>query len=116
MSTTGGTVPIMRVLDPDLVEEMSRELRKLTNRYRDTESKIDRAKRDAAIASWRRRLGDGSLSEIARKAGISRVQAGRIWAAQQEAQATGRPPRPTRHFYNTDEHRGDPVAAAEIQA
>ena len=39
------------------------------------------------------------------------MQAGRIWAAQQEAKATGRPARPSRHFYNTDEHRGDPVAA-----
>jgi DNA invertase Pin-like site-specific DNA recombinase len=113
MSPTGGTVPIMRTLDPDLVEEMGRELARLTAVYRRTESKIDRAKRDVAIAAWRRRLGDGSLSEIARRAGISRVQAGRIWAAQQEAQATGQPARPTRHFYNTDEHHR---SAAEIQA
>ena len=109
MSFTGGTVPIMRTLDPALVEQMARELAKLAAIYRRTESKIDRTKRDAAIASWRRRLGDGSLSEIARKAGISRVQAGRIWAAAKEAEITGLPPRPTRHFYNT-EHR------AEIQA
>jgi len=32
MSTTGGTVPIMRTLDPDLVDEMGRELAKLTAR------------------------------------------------------------------------------------
>lgn len=114
MSLTGGTVPIMRTLDPALVGEMARELARLAAIYRRTESKIDRTKRDAAIAKWRRRLGDGSLSEIARKAGISRVQAGRIWAAAKEAEATGRPPRPTRHFYNT-EHRSD-SAAAEIQA
>ena len=111
MSPTGGTVPIMRTLDPDLVEQMARELTKLAAAYRRTESKNDRVKRDEALAAWRRRLGEGSLSEIARRAGLSRVQAGRIWAAQQEAQATGRPARPSRHFYNTDEHRGDPVAA-----
>jgi len=114
MSTTGGTVPIMRTLDPDLVDEMGRELAKLTARYRDTESKIDRVKRDAAIARWRRRLGDGSLSEIARKAKISRVQAGRIWAAAKEAEATGRPPLPTRRYYNTptDDHRPAPTISA----
>lgn len=111
MSPTGGTVPIMRTLDPDLVEAMAHDLGRLAATYRRTESKIDRVKRDEALAAWRRRLGDGSLSEIARRAGLSRVQAGRIWAAQREAQATGRPARPSRHFYNTDEHRGDPVAA-----
>jgi hypothetical protein len=114
MSTTGGTVAIMRSLDPDLVDEMGRELAKLTARYRSTESKIDRVKRDAAIARWRRRLGDGSLSEIARKAGISRVQAGRIWAAAQESERTGRPPLPTRRYYNTptDDHRPAPTISA----
>ena len=64
MSLTGGTVPIMRTLDPALVEQMARELARLAAIYRRTESKIDRTKRDAAIASWRRRLGDGSLSEL----------------------------------------------------
>jgi hypothetical protein len=114
MSSTGGTVPIMRALDPDLIAEMSRELHRLTTAYARTESKIDRSKRDAAIAKWRRRLGDGSLSEIARRAGISRVQAGRIWAAAKEAEATGQPIRPTRHYYQS-EHRPE-HEAAEIQA
>ena len=114
MSLTRGTVTPMRALAPDLVEQMGRELAKLTAAYARTESKIDRAKRDAAIAKWRRRLGDGSLSEIARRAGISRVQAGRIWAAAKEAEATGQPIRPTRHYYQS-EHRPE-HEAAEIQA
>lgn len=105
----------MRALDPDLVTEMGAELRKLTAAYHRTESKIDRSRRDAAIAKWRRRLGDGSLSEIARRAGISRVQAGRIWAAAKEAEATGQPIRPTRHYYQS-EHRPEAAEPAEIQA
>lgn len=115
MSTTRGTVAIMRTLDPALVDAMARELARLTATYRRTESKIDRAKRDAAIAAWRRRLGEGSLSEIARKADLSRVQAGRIWAAAQEAEATGRPPLPTRRYYNSAEpaeHRPVPTTSA----
>lgn len=114
MSLTRGTVPPMRALDPDLVEQMGRELAKLTAAYARTESKIDREKRNAAIAKWRRTLGEGSLSEIARRAKVSRVQAGRIWAAAKESEATGQPPRPTRHYYQSVYRDPAEPVAAEI--
>lgn len=98
MSLTDGTVSPVRTLD--VPKAMRDELQRLGATARRTESKIDRAKRNAAIVSWHDQQGDGWLSEIARLAGISRVQAGRIVKAAADAKATGASePLPTRHYY-----------------
>jgi hypothetical protein len=98
MSLTDGTVSPVRTLD--VPTEMRRELERLGAKARETESKIDRAKRNAAIVRWHDQQGEGWLSEIARLAGVSRVQAGRIVRAAAEAKESGRAePLPTRHYY-----------------
>jgi hypothetical protein len=96
MSLTDGTVTAVRTIDPPA--EMAPELRRLGAAYRRTESKPARMARDAAIVKWRERLGKGSLSLIAREAGVSRVQAGRIYKAHLAAEP-GQPIPPTRRFY-----------------
>ena len=97
MPSTDGTVSIVRTLD--VPADMRRELRALGAKARETESRIDREKRNAAIVRWHDAQGDGWLSEIARLAGISRVQAGRIVKAAADAKETGGEPLPTRHYY-----------------
>ena len=97
MSFTDGTVSIVRTLD--VPADMRRELRALGAKARETESKADRAKRNAAIVKWHNAQGEGWLSEIARLADVSRVQAGRIVKAAAEAKASGAEPLPTRHYY-----------------
>jgi hypothetical protein len=98
MSLTDGTVSPVRTLD--VPAEMRRELDRLGRKARDTESKIDRTKRNEAIVRWHEAKGDGWLSEIARLAGISRVQAGRIVRAAADAREQGRDePLPTRRYY-----------------
>ena len=97
MPLTDGTVSPVRTLD--VPAEMRAELQRLGHRAQDTESKIDRAKRNAAIVKWHNAKGEGWLSEIARLAEVSRVQAGRIVRAAAEAQETGGEPLPTRHYY-----------------
>ena len=98
MSPTDGTVSPVRTLD--VPADMRRELERLGARARETESKIDRQKRNAAIVRWHTQQGEGWLSEIARLAGVSRVQAGRIVRAAAEAKESGRAePLPTRHYY-----------------
>ena len=98
MSLTDGTVSPVRTLD--VPAEMASELARLGRKARETESKIDRAKRNAAIVRWHDQQGEGWLSEIARLAGVSRVQAGRIVRAAAEAKEQGRDePLPTRHYY-----------------
>ena len=96
MPSTDGTVETVRTIDPPA--EMLTELHRLAATYRRTESKPARQARDAAIVRWREQLGEGSLSMIAREAGVSRVQAGRIFKAHQAAEPGGPIP-PTRHFY-----------------
>ena len=98
MSLTDGTVSPVRTLD--VPAEMASELARLGRKALETESKIDRAKRNAAIVRWHDQQGEGWLSEIARLAGVSRVQAGRIVRAAAEAKEQGRDePLPTRHYY-----------------
>ena len=98
MSLTDGTVSPVRTLD--VPADMRRELERLGARARETESKIDRQKRNAAIVRWHTQQGEGWLSEIARLAGVSRVQAGRIVRAAADAKESGRAePLPTRHYY-----------------
>jgi len=98
VSLTDGTVSPVRTLD--VPADMRRELERLGARARETESKIDRQKRNAAIVRWHTQQGEGWLSEIARLAGVSRVQAGRIVRAAAEAKESGRAePLPTRHYY-----------------
>jgi hypothetical protein len=97
MSLTDGMVNSVRTLD--VPADMRRELERLGAKARDTESKIDRQRRNAAIVRWHEQQGDGWLSEIARLAGISRVQAGRIVRAAAEARERGGEPLPTRHYY-----------------
>jgi|1185.fasta_scaffold1193986_2 hypothetical protein len=96
MPTTDGTVEAVRTIDPPA--EMLTELRRLGAAYRRTESRPARQARDAAIVKWREELGKGSLSLIAREAGVSRVQAGRIYKAHQAVEP-GQPIPPTRRFY-----------------
>jgi hypothetical protein len=96
MPLTDGTVTTVRTIDPPA--EMLTELHRLAANYRRTESKPARMARDAAIVRWRNLLGEGSLSMIAREAGVSRVQAGRIYKAHQ-ATEPGQPIPPTRRFY-----------------
>ena len=96
MPFTDGTVETVRTIDPPA--DMAPELRRLGAKYRRTESKPDRQARDAAIVRWREQLGKGSLSLIAREAGVSRVQAGRIYKAHLAAEP-GKPIPPTRRFY-----------------
>jgi hypothetical protein len=98
MSLTDGTVNPVRTLD--VPAEMRRDLQRLGAKARETQSIIDRRKRNEAIVRWHDQQGDGWLSEIARLAGISRVQAGRIVRAAAEAKEQGRAePLPTRHYY-----------------
>jgi uncharacterized protein (DUF2336 family) len=97
MPLTDGTVSPVRTLD--VPADMRRELERLGAKARETQSIIDRRKRNEAIVRWHDRQGDGWLSEIARLAGISRVQAGRIVRAAAEAQETGGEPLPTRRYY-----------------
>lgn len=95
---TDGTVPGVRTLD--VPAEMRAELRRLGAKAKETQSIIDRRRRNEAIVRWHDQQGDGWLSEIARLAGISRVQAGRIVRAAADAKATGAAePLPTRHYY-----------------
>ena len=96
MPSTDGTVETVRTIDPP--PEMLTELHRLAATYRRTESRPARMARDAAIVRWREQLGEGSLSMIAREAGVSRVQAGRIFKAHQAAGPDGKIP-PTRQFY-----------------
>ena len=97
MPSTDGTVSIVRTLD--VPADMRAELQRLGRKARETESRTDRAKRNDAIVRWHDQQGDGWLSEIARLAGISRVQAGRIVRAYAEARESGAEPLPTRHYY-----------------
>jgi len=98
MPLTDGTVSPVRTLD--VPADMRRELERLGAKARETQSIIDRRKRNEAIVRWHDRQGDGWLSEIARLAGISRVQAGRIVRAAADAKEQGRAePLPTRHYY-----------------
>ena len=97
MPSTDGTVSIVRTLD--VPAEMRTELQRLGRKARDTESKIDRERRNAAIVAWHDAKGEGWLSEIARLAEISRVQAGRIVRAAAEAKESGGEPLPTRRYY-----------------
>jgi hypothetical protein len=98
MPLTDGTVSPVRTLD--VPAEMRTELARLGRKARETQSITDRAKRNAAIVRWHESQGDGWLSEIARLAGISRVQAGRIVKAAADAKEQGRAePLPTRHYY-----------------
>ena len=97
MSPTDGMVNSVRTLD--VPTAMRRELEHLGAKAKTTESKIDRAKRNAAIVKWHTQQGEGWLSEIARLAGVSRVQAGRIVKAAADARETGSEPLPTRHYY-----------------
>lgn len=98
MSLTDGTVSPVRTLD--VPTEMRRDLERLGAKARKTQSIDDRARRNAAIVAWHDRQGEGWLSEIARLAGISRVQAGRIVRAAADAKEQGRAePLPTRHYY-----------------
>lgn len=91
-----------RVTDPPA--KMLTELRRLRARVeREREQWGDatpktRQARDEALVRWHGILGPGSLSLIAREAGISRVQAGRIVRAHRETEP-GQPPPPTRHYY-----------------
>lgn len=102
MSTTDGTVDAVRTQDPPA--EMLKELHRLRARVaKEREQWGDstpatRQTRDAAMVKWHKQLGEGSLSMIAREAGVSRVQAGRITKAAASAEP-GKPPPPTRHFY-----------------
>lgn len=102
---TGGTVSPMRDIDPALAKQMARELARLARELARTESKIDRERRDQALYDWHKRLGPGSLSEIARQVGLSRVQAGRIVRAYRDAEETGLPRRPSRHYYQSETRR-----------
>ena len=95
--TADGMVPTVRILD--VPADMRAELQRLGRKARETESKIDRERRNAAIVRWHDTQGDGWLSEIARLAGISRVQAGRIVRAAADAKETGGEPLPTRRYY-----------------
>lgn len=96
--TAAGTIPIVRTLD--VPADMRRELERLGRKARATESKIDRAARNEAIVRWHLEKGEGWLSEIARLADVSRVQAGRIVKAAADAKEQGRAePLPTRHYY-----------------
>jgi hypothetical protein len=98
MSLTDGTVNPVRTLD--VPADMRAELQRLGAKARKTQSIDDRRKRNEAIVAWHDRQGDGWLSEIARLAGISRVQAGRIVRAAAEAKEQGRAePLPTRRYY-----------------
>ena len=97
MSLTDGTVSTVRTLD--VPADMRAELQRLGRKAKATESKIDRANRNAAIVRWHDAKGDGWLSEIARLAEISRVQAGRIVRAAADAKESGGEPLPTRHYY-----------------
>lgn len=98
MSLTDGTVSTVRTLD--VPADMRAELQRLGAKARASESKIDRARRNTAIVKWHDTKGDGWLSEIARLAGISRVQAGRIVRAAADAKETGATePLPTRRYY-----------------
>lgn len=98
MSTTGGTVRNVRTLDAKQVARMTREIKALALAHRRSDSTTTRTRRDDGIVAWHRSLGEGSLSLIARTAGISRVQAGRIVAAARHRARTGES-LPTRHFY-----------------
>ena len=98
MSLTDGTVAPVRTLDPP--KAMRSELERLGAKARRTQSIDDRRKRNEAIVRWHEAQGDGWLSEIARLAGISRVQAGRIVKAAAEAKEQGlAEPLPTRNYY-----------------
>jgi hypothetical protein len=98
MPSTDGTVSIVpRTLD--VPAEMRAELGRLGHKAKITESKIDRERRNAAIVKWHDAKGEGWLSEIARLAEISRVQAGRIVKAAAEAKTSGAEPLPTRRYY-----------------
>ena len=91
-----------RVTDPPA--RMLAELRRLRARIeREREQWGDptprtRGQRDEAIVRWHTELGAGSLSLIAREAGVSRVQAGRIVRAARETEP-GQAPPPTRRYY-----------------
>lgn len=96
--TTGGTVHDMRTLPADKLAEMSADVSELAAAYRITESKRARERRNEAMARWHDELGEGSLSAIGRAAGLSRIQAGRIVAAQRD-RVPGQPAPPTRRYY-----------------
>lgn len=97
MLPTEGTVPAVRTLD--VPADMRRELERLGRKARVTQSISDRQARNGAIVRWHDQQGEGWLSEIARLAGISRVQAGRIVKAAADAKESGGDPLPTRHYY-----------------
>jgi hypothetical protein len=97
MSLTDGTVAPVRTLD--VPKAMRDELERLGRKARKTQSIMDRAARNEAIVRWHDRQGEGWLSEIARLADVSRVQAGRIVKAAAEAKETGGEPLPTRRYY-----------------
>lgn len=109
--TTGGTVRDMRTLPADKLAEMTADVREVTAAYRTTESRHARERRNETIYKWRKALGEGSLSAIARAAEISRIQAGRIAAAYAEAEATGQPVKPTRRYYQSrsTQHPAAPI-------
>jgi hypothetical protein len=77
-----------------------------------TPSPRARNARNAMIVRWHGELGEGSLSSIARAAGVSRVQAGRIVRAARDT-VPGQPPPPTRRYYQSKRSRPVPVPAAE---
>ena len=109
--TTGGTVRDMRTLPAGKLAEMRADVGEVAEACRTTESRRARERRNETIYRWRKDLGEGSLSAIARAAGISRIQAGRIAAAYAESEATGAPVRPTRHYYQSKstQHPAAPI-------
>lgn len=98
--TTGGTVRDMRTLPAEKLEEMRAEVGLRAAMYREAESRSARERRNEAMARWHDELGEGSLSAIGRAAGLSRIQAGRIVAAQRD-KVPGQPAPPTRRYYQS---------------
>lgn len=96
----------MPVSTPEQAAERARkraamvaDLHRLRGAHAANPGKRTQDRRNAAIYRWHKELGRGYLSAIAREAGISRVQAGRIVKAAAVAEATGEPAKASRTYY-----------------
>lgn len=83
---------------PERVDAMRDEVSTLAAEHAEHESKATRNARNEAMARWHAELGEGHLSAIARAAGLSRIQAGRIVKAERE-RVPGADPLPSHRFY-----------------